>query len=224
MNIYLKSLLITSLLSSSLSAELVKTYFKYGELKAETNYVDGTHTEIRVGIKQGIEKVYYEMGALAYSVMYIDNKREGKLTWLDKHGVKLADMYYKDGKLQGLEKSYYANGDLKHIVMFINDSKEGKQKEYFDNGQLALEVTYKNNKKEGLQKEYTVDGKLFSEVNYKNNYKEGMQQWFNENGKVNKTLLYKMDRPINVMKKVQEKKSDSTISNHNIDFSPQKPD
>jgi antitoxin component YwqK of YwqJK toxin-antitoxin module len=224
MNIYFKSLLLTSILGSSLSAELVKTYFKYGELKAETNYVDGTHTEIQVGTKHGMEKVYYEMGALAYKVDYKDNKREGILTWYGKDGVKLADMYYKDGKLQGQEKSYFSNGKVKHIVMFINDKKEGKQKEYFENGSLALEVTYKNNKKEGLQKEYTPEGKIYSEVNYKNNYKEGMQQWFDANGKVNRTVLYKMDRPINIMKKVQEKKVESPILNHSIDFSPQKPE
>jgi len=59
MNRYLNTLLVVSLFSVTLSAELVKTYFDKGELKAETNYIDGTNTDKRVGTKHGLEKVYY---------------------------------------------------------------------------------------------------------------------------------------------------------------------
>lgn len=218
----LKSLFFISLVSLSLQAELVKTYFEHGELKAETNYVDGTNTDIAVGIKEGIEKVYYEMGALAYVVNYHSNKRDGKLTWFDKKGYKLADMFYKDAKLQGVEQSYYENGQVKHTVMYINDMKEGKQKEFFDNGVLAREVIYKHNKKEGLQKEYTLIGKLYTQVLYKNNYKEGTQEWYDEKGNVTYSIFYKMDRPVDVMKKVQTKKEEPNVLIQSIDFSPKK--
>ena len=56
MKFYLQSLTMLALLTSTLSAELVETYFKTGELKAQTNYIDGTNTPIKVGIKNGIEK------------------------------------------------------------------------------------------------------------------------------------------------------------------------
>jgi len=224
MNRYTKSLLLTSMLASSLSAELVKTYFEYGALKAQTNYIDGTNTDIKVGIKHGVEKVYYEMGQLAYAVNYDNDRRDGKLTWYDKKGKKLADMFYVKGKLHGLEQSYYLNGNVKHTVSYTNDKKEGLQKEFFESGQLAMLTPYKNNRKNGLQKEYTLDGKIYSEVNYKNNYKEGLQQWFDTNGKVVRTILYKMDRPIDIMKKVQEKKAEPNVLIDSIDFSPQKPE
>jgi antitoxin component YwqK of YwqJK toxin-antitoxin module len=222
MNNYLKTLLVTSLLSTTLSAELVKSYFDTGELKSETNYIDGTNTEIKVGIKNGIEKIYYQEGGLAYIVNYIEDKRDGTLTWYDKNGVKLADIHYKDGKLHGVETSYFENGSIKHTVTYINDKKEGIQKEYFDNGQLALIVSYKNNKKEGIQKEYTYDGILYSEVFYKNNYKEGLQKWYDKDGNIIKTELFKHDRPVNIMKKVQLKKEDTSLFVKGIDFSPQK--
>ncbi|WP_457746612.1 toxin-antitoxin system YwqK family antitoxin [Sulfurimonas sp.] len=223
MQLYCKSLLIASLVSGvSLHAELVKTYFKTGELKAETNYVDGTNTPIKAGIKDGIEKIYYIEGGLAYSVSYKDSKRDSKLIWFDKKGRKIAQMYYKNGKLEGLETSYFENGVIKHTVMYRNDMKEGVQKEYFSNGKLALEVPYKHNKKEGVQKEYTIDGKLYSTVLYKNNYKEGLQKWYDKDGKVVKTELFKMDRPINVMKKVQTKHDEPNVLINSIDFSPKK--
>jgi len=222
MNKYFTSILLSTTLFTSLQAELVVTYFDRGQVKAETNYIDGTNTEIKAGIKQGIEKVYYQMGKLAYKVNYIENKRDGKLTWYDKQGVKLSDVHYKMGKLDGVEYSYYPNGAIKHEVTYVNDLKEGLQKEYFKNKKLALEVPYVHGKKNGLQKEYTPEGQLYSEVNYVNNYKEGYQKWYDKNGQVMKTIFYKMDRPINIMKKVQDDKSfDVTIKG--IDFSPQKP-
>ena len=218
-----RSLLIAALLTATLAeAELVKSYFKTGELKAETHYVDGTNTDIKEGIKNGIEKIYYIEGTLAYAVNYINGKRDGKLVWFDKQGHKIAQMNYKNGKLEGEEIAYFTNGQIKHIVKYVNDMKEGLQKEYYDNGQLALEVPYVHNKKEGLQKEYTYEGKLYSEVMYKNNYKEGMQKWYDKDGNVVKTELFKMDRPVNVMKEIQNKKSESDILINNIDFSPKK--
>ena len=217
------SLLLASLLVSSIAqAELVKTYFKTGELKAATHYIDGTNTDIKKGIKNGIEKIYYIQGTLAYTVNYINGKRDGKLIWLDKKGRKLAQMNYKNGKLEGDEIAYFKNATVKHIVKYVNDMKEGLQKEYYDNGQLALVVPYVHNKKEGVQKEYTYDDKLYSEVLYKNNYKEGVQKWYDKDGNVLKTELFKMDRPVNVMKEIEEKKEEPNILINNIDFSPKK--
>ncbi len=222
MNKYLNTLLVVSLFNVTLCAELVKTYFDKGELKAETNYIDGTNTDKRVGTKHGLEKVYYQMGKMAYLVNYKNDKRDGKLTWYDKEGYKLADMYYKDGKLDGVETRYFRDGKIKSIVTYVNDKKEGLQKEYYQNSKLALVVPYIDNKKEGFQKEYTYEGKLYSEVFYKNNYKEGTQKWYDNDGNVVKTELYKMDRPVNVMKKIQTKQPEVDTFIQSIDFSPQK--
>ena len=221
---YFGSLLLLSLAASTtLSAELVKTYFKEGELKAETNYIDGTNTPTQVGIKNGVEKVYYQMGQLAYVVNYVNNKRDGKLTWYDKYGRLLADMYYKMGELQGMEKSYYPNGQVKHSVNYIFDKKEGMQKEFYNDGKLALKVNYIHNKKEGMQKEYTEDGRLYSDVFYKNNYKEGNQNWYNAKGAIINTIFYKMDRPVKVMKEVEKANHPVKLDIKGVDFSPQKP-
>jgi len=222
MNNKLIYIILILVLQINLQAQLVKTYFKTGELKAKTNYIDGTHTKLKEGIKNGIQEVYYLNGVMAFKINFINNKRDGKLTWYDKQNKKLSETFYKDGKLNGIEKFYFvSNKKVKHEVNYINDKKEGIQKEYFKNGVVALKVNYKNNKKEGMQEEYTIDNKLFTKVNYINNYKEGYQYWYDKQGNIINKIFYKMDRPIEVMKKIQAKKDDKILIN-SIDFSPQK--
>ena len=219
----LRSFVIASLFSTTLiEAEVIKSYFKRGELKAVTHYVDGTHTEKRAGIKNGLEEIYYIEGPLAYRVNYVDGKRDGLLEWFDKKGRLLAKVHYKEGKLHGEEIHYFENGVVKYRVTYVNDKKEGLQKEYHDNGELALVVPYKHGKKEGLQQEYTYTAALYSEVLYKNNYKEGLQIWYDTAGNVTKTERYKMDRPVAVMKAIQQKKAEPNILVQGIDFSPKK--
>ncbi|MDF1874359.1 toxin-antitoxin system YwqK family antitoxin [Sulfurimonas sp. SAG-AH-194-I05] len=225
MNKYFKGALLVSLATASLNAELVITNFDTGEVKKETNYIDGTNTDIKVGIKNGIEKVYYQMGRMAYQVNYIEDKRDGILEWFDKEGNKLSEIYYKLGKITGEEKSFYPNKQVKHTVTYVNDLKEGIQKEYFSTGTLAQEVNYTKGKKNGLQKEYTDDGNLYTKVNYINNYKEGLQKWYDKHSKVIRETLFKQDRPVEIMKQVQRTDQyNDVLSVTGIDFSPQKPE
>jgi antitoxin component YwqK of YwqJK toxin-antitoxin module len=217
----LLTLTTLSLITSQLQAEYVETFFDRGQIKAKTNYVDGTRSEKREGIKHGYEKVYYQSGQLAYGVMYVKDKRDGKLEWLDREGKLLSICHYKLGKMHGIEKTFFTNAKLKKEVNYVNDLKEGMQKEYFDNGQLALEVNYVHNKKEGIQKEYTPEGKIYSKVNFVHNYREGKQEWFDEKGKVSKTTVFKMDRPIKLMKEVQKVKPNKVLEELKaLNFSP----
>jgi antitoxin component YwqK of YwqJK toxin-antitoxin module len=220
----LLALTTLTLLSTQLQAEYVETFFDRGQIKAKTNYLDGTRTNKREGIKHGLEKVYYQSGQMAYEVMYVNGKRDGKLAWKDRQGKKLSFCHYKLGKMDGVEKTFFLNGKVKKEVNYVNDLKEGLQKEYFDNGQLALEVNFVHNKREGLQKEYTPEGKLYSKVTYKNNYKEGNQEWYDENGTVNKTTFFKMDRPVKIMKEVQKVKENKVLEElKGLNFSPNQP-
>lgn len=203
-----------------LQAELIKTNFSTGELQSETNYRDGTRSDMRKGIKEGVEKNYYQSGKIAFQVNYVDDKRDGVLQWYDKQGNLLSQTPYKMGKLVGLDVSYFANQQIKHTVMYVDDQKEGLEKEYFNNNQLALVVPFVHGKKEGLQKEYTYEGKLYTEVTYKNNYKEGLQTWYDANGNVAKTQLFEMDRPVEVMKKQEKDYEQSKIVIEGLNFSP----
>lgn len=224
MNKSLLTLTIITLLTSYLNAEYIETFFDRGQIKAQTNYMDGTRTNMREGVKHGLEKVYYQSGQLAYEVFYVNGERDGKLEWLDRAGIKLSFCHFKLGKMDGVEKTFFVNGKLKKEVTYINDLKEGMQKEYFDNGQLALEVNYLQNRREGTQIEYTPEGKIYTKVTYRNNYKEGTQEWFDSKGKVTKSLTFKMDRPTKVMKKVQAKENPHIYDElRGLNFSPNRP-
>ena len=202
---------LTLLATSALQAETVTEHFKDGVVKSQIEYRDGTHTDVSEGIKEGMEKVYYNTGQLAYQVNNIDGKRDGDMDWYDREQHHLERIHYKMGKRDGNNKIYFSDGTLRIEVNYVNDLKEGPEKYYFSTGQLASEVNYVHGKKEGIQKEYNEDGTLNNEVMYKNGYKEGEKRWYDKNGKVIKTLTYKMDRPIDLMKKVQAKKPDATI-------------
>jgi len=218
-----KNLLITlSLLSTSvLYAELFTEHFKDGVVKSQIEYKDETRTDTTEGIKNGLEKVYYNTGQLAFKVNNIDGKRDGDMDWYDREKNHLERIHYKMGKREGNNKTFFADGTLRIEVNYIDDLKEGMEKYYFSSGKLASEVNYIHGKKEGIQKEYNEDGTLNNKVTYKNGYKEGEKRWYNKKGKVTKTLTYKMDRPIDLMKKVQAKKPDATLKVlKGLDFNP----
>jgi antitoxin component YwqK of YwqJK toxin-antitoxin module len=207
-----------------LQAELVTEYFDWGTVKSQINYLD-TNKKTKTGerIKEGEEKVYYETGELAYTVTNHNNLRDGKMTWYDKQGKVIEIMYYQMGKRHGQNILYYSNGNKRIETTYINDKKEGPYREYFDNGKLGLEVNYKNGYKEGIQKEYHENGKLASEVLYKKGYKEGIQKWYDKEGRLIRTQEFKMDRPVDVLKKLRSKKPDATNELlKGLDFDPNK--
>ena len=202
-------------------AELFKEYFKDNVLKSEIEYKDGSRTETKEGIKEGMEKIYYNSGELAYVVKNVDGKREGALLWYDRKKNHLETIHYKAGKRDGLNKIFYEDGTLRSSVTYVNDMKEGEEREFYSTGKLASIVTYKHGKKEGKQIEYHENSKIKSTVTYKNNYKEGEKKYFDANGTLIKTINYKMDRPIDLMKEIQKKKPDATIEAFKVlDFTP----
>jgi antitoxin component YwqK of YwqJK toxin-antitoxin module len=207
--------------STTINAELFTEHFKDGALKSQIEYKNGTRTDTTEGVKDGLEKVYYNTGDIAYTVTNVEGKREGSMDWYDREGKHLEMIHFQNGQRHGLNIIFYDTGELRIEVNYINDNKEGPEKYYFSTGKLASEVKYINGRKEGLQKEYNEDGTLNNDVMYKHGYKEGEKRWYDKNGKVIQTETYKMDRPINVMKKVEAKKPDATLEVlHGLDFNP----
>jgi len=206
-----KTLIVTLALISLSNAELFTEKFDTGVVKSKINYVDGSRTDTAEGVKDGLEKVFYDTSELAYTVNNNKNKRDGLMTWYDRDGNVLEKIYFKNGKRDGENKIFFANGKLRITVKYVDDKKEGLEKYYFDDGKLASEVNYLHNRKNGIQKEYNEDGSINNEVTYKNGYKEGYKKWYDKNKKVTHKEFYKMDRPINLMKKVQKKEKEVTV-------------
>lgn len=218
-----KTLLLSSLITLTFAqAELFREYFKDGVVKSEIEYKKGTRSDIKEGIKDGMEKIYYNSGQIAYTVNNVNGKREGPLNWYDREKHHLEIIHYKEGKRDGVNKIYYTNGKLRSEVNYKDDKKEGEEKAYYSTGKLASIVHYINGRREGVKKDYFEDGKLRSTVTYKHGYKEGEMKYFDKNGTVIKSILYKMDRPVNIMKEIQKKQPDATIEAFKeLDFNPQ---
>lgn len=220
----LRVTLLSLVVVSLLNAQRVDEYFPNGALKSQIHYKDGTRSETSPGIKEGLERVYYLEGGLAYEVNYRNDKRDGVMRWWDKQGNLIKVLHYDNGKLEGWEINYYPSGKLKSKQLYRDDKREGVYKEYFDNGNLALEVPYKHGKKEGIQREYYYDGSLQSEVLYKNNYKEGIRRWYDKEGKVVKEERFVHDRPVDILKQLRQKsapKVDERLKG--LNFSPNRP-
>ncbi len=211
----------TLLLTTTLYAELFTEHFEDGVVKSQIEYVPGTRTDTAEGIKDGFEKIYYNSGELAFKVTNSQGERDGAMDWYDREGHHLEVIYFQKGKRHGNNKIFYSDGTLRIEVNYIDDNKEGPEKYYFSTGKLASEVNFKHGQKEGVQKEYNEDGTLNNDVMYKHGYKEGEKRWYDKNRKVIQTETYKMDRPINLMKKVQAKQPDATIEAlKGLDFNP----
>ena len=212
-----------ALLSTTiLNAELFTEHFKDGVVKSQIEYKENTRSEVREGVKHGLEKVYYNSGELAFKVTNIEGKRDGAMDWYDREGNHLEVIHYQMGNRHGVNNIFFEDGTLRINVNYVNDHKEGLETYYFSTGKLASEVTFVHGQKEGFQKEYNnEDGTLDNDVMYKQGYKEGKKRWYNTKGKVIRTVTYKMDRPIDLMKKVQTKKPDETIKLlQGLDFNP----
>lgn len=208
--------------SMLLQAEVIKEYFPSGLLKSETGYKDGTRTKTSKGIKNGEEKIYYVNGKLAYQAHYVDGKRDEKLVWYDEEtGNLIKETNYRMGEQDGWEKVYFPDGQLQHSVKYVDDKREGYEKEYYSTGALASEVKFVHGKREGMYKRYHQKGYLMSEVFYRHNFKEGNEKFYDEKGHIIKKERNKLDRPIDVMKKVQAKKPDATLETFKgLNFNP----
>jgi len=216
-----KILLLSLLSIQAIHAELFTEHFKDGVIKSQIEYQKGTRSDTEEGIKEGLEKVYYNSGELAFTVKNIAGKRDGEMHWYDRQGNHLEVIRYQLGKRHGLNQIFYDNGNLRIEVNYKNDHKEGVEKYFFSTGRLASKVNFVLGKKEGIQKEYNQNKTINNTVTYKHGYKEGLKQWFDEKGKVSKTEIYKMDRPIEVMKNIQEKKPEPIVKAlQGLDFNP----
>ncbi len=209
-------------LTTQLYAEVVTTKFPNGMLKSTRSYKDGTLNKIGKGVLNGPEKVYYINGKLAFETYYKDGKRDGVLRWYEEsNGAIIKETHYKAGMQHGMEKRFFADGTLEHEVRFVDDKREGFQKDYYSTGQLAEVVKFVHGKREGVRKRFRDDGTLESEVFYRHNFKEGNEKFYDKAGKLIKKERNKLDRPIDVMKKVQTKKPDVTLETFKfLNFNP----
>jgi antitoxin component YwqK of YwqJK toxin-antitoxin module len=103
---------------------MVRTYFKDGNLSAETYFINGT-------IK-GAQKTYFENGKLSGEWPFTDGKLNGTEKRYYQSGILYIEITYKDD-VKEVEREYYPDGKLKFETIYTNGVM-GKRKWYDESG------------------------------------------------------------------------------------------
>jgi len=122
-------------------AELKKIKELYGtDIEVSIRYHKNgnfrTFTPYENGVRNGIEKTFYEDGKTLYS-----------------------ETPYKDNKIEGIFKAYYENGVLKISAEYKTGLLDGESIIFYPDGKTEFYKKYEKNKLV-LNKHYTKDGKL----------------------------------------------------------------
>ncbi len=100
----------------------------------------------------------------------------GARTVFYENGAKAETLNYVNGKLEGKSNYYSLEGTLVKSYHYENDQLHGPSKHYDGSGELVLEGDYKRGKKTGIWKYYN-NGKLIDEKDftYRPKFKKGQR-------------------------------------------------
>lgn len=169
----------------------VKDYFISNVLQ-----MNGTFTDNKLTIKQGLFSYYYENGQLESTGYYKKDKKIDKWTYWHENGQLKCEGYFKDGYSSNNWKYWNSKGEKLAEGAFVNDKKDGNWvyftstgsiskeefyvqnhikhlKSYYDTGKIQFEGNLFDGKAEGEWKYWNIDGFLFLKGNYVQNEKVG---------------------------------------------------
>ncbi|MBA1438206.1 MAG: toxin-antitoxin system YwqK family antitoxin [Epsilonproteobacteria bacterium] len=118
---------------------VAKAYYKSGDLKTKTYFVDGKVDGTTYG--------FYKNGKLKAVIPMRQGKINGVMKEYYDNGQLMSVSSYVMGQPIGNKKSYYRNGNLKAKIHYNDDGLlDGTQKEYYSNGNLKYVVKTDNGK------------------------------------------------------------------------------
>ena len=110
------------------------TYYDNGNLKMESNYVEGQ--------KHGDCKIYFSDGTLNEFRHYRNNEMDGTWITFNNLGVKVAEAAYVNGKKDGKWFIWDDEGNLKYELCYKDGEKTGTWKSYNEMGVVINERDY----------------------------------------------------------------------------------
>ena len=149
--------------------------------------IDGvliSDTKYSGGLKNGIEKQFYDNGKIKLEINNINGLAEGKCTEWHQNGKLKSEGNYKNGKEDGLHIWWFDNEKKDQQMTYNNGMLEGVFQNWYRNGQLRLEANYHNGKKDGLSKEWYENGKIKLEGSYVQDNLNGSIQSYSKNGQL----------------------------------------
>ncbi|MDR1233856.1 MAG: toxin-antitoxin system YwqK family antitoxin [Holosporales bacterium] len=126
-------------------------------------------------------------------INYVLGKKNGVTKFLDRHGIVLSEINYKDDLIDGDVKQYYQSGNILSIITYRAGIQHGPFISYYENGMKQMESFYSNGKSEGEIVVFDVFGDIMSETQYHGGLKNGasiLNYPKSQGGKVFETSRY----------------------------------
>lgn len=210
----IKIIILITILSISIYADIRKEYYPNGDIKRETEFTNDK--------KNGKSKFYFQNNYLFAMAEYKMGVRDGVYVEYDINGnITLKDvfvkgqqigqrLFYRDGKLlNGTFKTNTPHGE--NIETYKNGHKLGLQvkcdidscvKQVYKEDGLHSYTTlvgdiiqqtshYKNNILNGAYLKYNLRGILYKKGNYKDGKKDGIETEFYTNGNIKSQTSFK---------------------------------
>jgi antitoxin component YwqK of YwqJK toxin-antitoxin module len=106
-------------------------------------------------------------------ISFIDGKKSGITKFVNKDGVILSEIEYKNDIIDGHVKQYYISGNIMAIISYKNGTQDGKFTTFYENGLIQFEANYVKGEFDGTFVTYDEFGDKISELSYKNGKKHG---------------------------------------------------
>jgi antitoxin component YwqK of YwqJK toxin-antitoxin module len=132
------------------------------------------------GKRNGIQKSYYESGALNEEYEMVDDSVTGMYKQYYENGNLKITCNKLNGKFNGHSKFYYQTGEATHV----HGMKDGPFIFYDEIGNLKNKGHFKNDKEDSLIYTYYPSGKIHVKRFWKEGVSEGPYQFYFENGKM----------------------------------------
>ncbi len=124
-------------LSNPFGGKVKKEYFTGGKLRSEFIMSDDSG-------HNGLLKQYGYNGKLTSATEMRSGVKHGVETLYDPHGRALRKTPYHRNRRHGIVKVFYPNGDPLAIISYANGTKHGKAIKYNKNGSIHQKVMFKN--------------------------------------------------------------------------------
>lgn len=170
-----------------LNAEIVKRFYKTGELFSEKTYKNGK--------LDGLSLEYHKNGLIEYKKSYKNGLKMGEYKRFDENGTITLDIIFENN-IQIYHKSYYKNRQINEYSKKDLKKKNVITKRYYENGQLEYQFERINGK-------IIIQNKFFNNgsLEFYRDIKTGIRTNYYKSGKIRKLASPSYDKNNNLIKK-----------------------
>lgn len=138
-------------------------------------------------VLNGNAVTYFENGAVASIVSYVDGVKDGYFIVYDMSGRKIIEGFYKNNLKDSLERRYYPNGNIEWESEFKQGLNDGPEKYYDENGVLKSVTIYEQGVKNGWSEHYR-NGVLDTKVEFIKDKPSGAYAVYNPDGSIQREV------------------------------------